>query len=140
MVNQATDTGIYEPSAPQSASRGQLALRLAKVASLEKCRVPDCEPNALFEQACRSAVEAGGQLLFEVPAALFGHDNERAVALQYGPYRQELFFMVLGTSAPHIRIVAGQEAPSNVFDFAIAYADVLQMIANDRAVNAQMTH
>lgn len=140
MEDRVIVSGNGKPQPAPAKFRREHTSHMANAGAPVRSMRSDFEPEKLFERACRSAIDAGGQMLFELPGALFGDGNARAAALRYGPAGEELCFVVQRQCAPHIRIVSGEQAPRKVAEFVMAYADVLQLIANDQGITGRLPH
>ncbi len=93
--------------------------------------VPVFENSRKFNNAVLEAADnAGCQFLFEVPAGLFGLKESRAAAIRLNVFneRDQLAFIVCDTETGVIRVLSGDEAPTNVIRFVQSYAHVLSLL------------
>lgn len=90
--------------------------------------------DSFFDTVFRAAMQAGCELLFEIPPALFDGKSSRAAALRgrAGPTgEEELFFVLFNEKRCAVTIVEATEAGESVVDFTRSYASVLSLIGSD---------
>lgn len=122
---------------PRYGSRNHIFNRHLKSGeSPEKQSVPEGE--RFFEAACVAVCEAGCELLFEVPTAIFGQPGDRAVAIRKTDEHHSLCFLLLRSDEAVVSIVTAGEAPETAIEFTMAYVKVLSLLASDRKITAPL--
>lgn len=87
----------------------------------------------------KAAQQAGCELLFEIPSALFQDPAGRSAAMRFGGHGEaELFFILFNAANGAIRVMEEGEVPAIVLDFTRSYAGVLGLIAVDRKLTAPL--
>ncbi|MEC9342245.1 MAG: hypothetical protein VYD64_00215 [Pseudomonadota bacterium] len=102
--------------------------------------VAGSELNETFLDTIFSAAhQAGCELLFEVPGALFSDPGGRSAAMRCGSRQDaELFFILFNAADGAIRVLEESDVPESVLDFTRSYAGVLGLIAGDRRLTAPL--
>lgn len=91
-----------------------------------------------FQAACEAACNAGCELLFEVPNAVFEQQSDRAVAIRKKASRSSLCFLLMRPEEGVVSIITATEAPQMAIEFTQAYANVLSLMASDGKVTAPL--
>ena len=98
---------------------------------------PDTETGPFNEPfldtISRVAKQAGCELLFEIPAALFAGPASLSAAMRRRSENgAQLFFILFNAADGTIRIMEESEVGASVLEFTRSYAGVLGLIANDK--------
>jgi len=123
---------VFPPNTdPEMAVEAGLAGEMPEV--LNHDAEADLLGERFFETVFRAAAQSGCELLFEIPAALFGDPAFLSAAMRsQSESGSQLFFVLFNTTNGAVRIMEEGEVGESVLDFTRSYASVLGLIASDR--------